>query len=259
MHKPHDNLSAALDALGMGYAPVPIVEGLKIPAVKWKGWQDKLPPEELVREWFSVRRNIAIVTTGMVLFDCDDPAKVDMVLSECGDTTHKIRTPRGVHLGYRRRMGVVLKNSVKIRGLDIDIRTSGGIEVIPSSETEHGRYEWIGSGLRPVSELPCGNIGWTRERTKKAVQSVVVESSPDIMVRRARAWLACVEGAISGQGGHSRTFRVACKLTHPFPRGFGLSFDQAWPLIKEWNEQCEPEWNDAELTHKLVDAIGKIR
>ena len=86
-----------------------------------------------------------------------------------------------------------------------------------------------------------------------------MESSPDIMVRRARAWLACVEGAISGQSSHSRTFRVACKLTHPFPQGFGLSFEQARPLIKEWNEQCEPMWSDAELTHKLIVATGKIR
>ena len=113
--------------------------------------------------------------------------------------------------------------------------------------------------MTPIEELPLAKVAWTRERTKKRVQSVVVESSPDIMVRRARAWLACVEGAISGQGGHSRTFRVACKLTHPFPQGFGLSFDQAWPLMKEWNEQCEPPWSDAELTHKLVDAIGKVR
>ena len=52
---------------------MPIVERTKIQAVKWKEWQDKLPPEELVREWFSVRRNIAIVTAGMVVFDCDDP------------------------------------------------------------------------------------------------------------------------------------------------------------------------------------------
>ena len=66
-----------------------------------------------------------------------------------------------------------------------------------------------------------------------------------------------VSGAISGQGGHRKTFRVACKLTHQFPRGFGLSIEQAWPLIKEWNEQCEPPWSDGELLHKLEDAIKK--
>ena len=64
-------------------------------------------------------------------------------------------------------------------------------------------------------------------------------------------------GAISGNGGHNKTFRVACNLTHPYPRGFGLSLEQAWPLMKEWNEQCEPEWTDAEILHKLEDALKK--
>jgi hypothetical protein len=35
---------------------------------------------------------------------------------------------------------------------------------------------------------------------------------------------------------------------------FGLTFEEAWPLLKEYNRQCEPEWSDAELTHKLVSA-----
>jgi hypothetical protein len=74
------------------------------------------------------------------------------------------------------------------------------------------------------------------------------------MVRRARAWLACVEGAASGQRGHDRTFRVACRLLHPSPRGFGLSFAQAWSLLAEWNLRCEPPWSERELLHKCEDA-----
>ena len=258
MDKPHDNLAVALDALGMGYAPVPIIEGTKRPAVKWKEWQEKLPAGELVREWFRTRKNIALVCTSLVVFDCDDPAKAKLVLAECGDTTHKLTTPRGgLHLGYRKRKGVQVLNQVKIKGMPIDIRTDGGLELIPCSHTEDGEYRWIGQ-LRPVAELPVACVGWTRERTKKRVQSLVVESSQAVMVQRARAYLACVEGAISGQGGHRRAFRVACKLTHPYPRGFGMGIEQAFPLIKEWSEtSCEPPWSDGELLHKLEDAIEK--
>ncbi len=128
----------------MGFTPVPNVERTKIPAVKWKEWQDKLPPEELLREWFRVRCNISIVTAGMVVFDCDDPALAEQVLAECGDTPHKVRSLcSGMYLGFRRRTGVVLDNQVKIKGLDLDIRTFGGIELIPNSETREVRMAVI--------------------------------------------------------------------------------------------------------------------
>ncbi|MGL4555392.1 MAG: bifunctional DNA primase/polymerase [Gemmataceae bacterium] len=264
MDKPHDNLGAALDALAKGIAPIPVVEGTKTPAVKWKEWQGKLPPEELVREWFAgTRRNIAIVCTGLVVFDCDELAKAEVVLAECGDTPHKLTTPRGgVHLGYRRRKGVTLLNQVKIKGLPIDIRTDGGLELIPASVTEHGEYRWLGE-LRPADELPLAKIGWTRERARQRARRAVTPLPAEAalgtdrqqLVRRARGYLATIEGAISGQRGHDRTFRAACVLA----RKFGLSFAEAWPLLLEWNEQCEPPWSEAELRHKLEDALKGAR
>ena len=79
------------------------------------------------------------------------------------------------------------------------------------------------------------------------------------MVRRALAWVACVEGAVSGQNGHRKTFRVCCKLTHPPPDGFGLTYEQAWPILLVFNAVCEPPWSERELEHKLSDAIKKRR
>ena len=82
------------------------------------------------------RTNIAIITSGLVLFDCENPEEADRVLEHCGETSHKLRSPGGgLHLGYRKRKGVALSNQVKIKGLPIDIRTDGGLEMIPNSET----------------------------------------------------------------------------------------------------------------------------
>jgi hypothetical protein len=255
MNTPDTTLAVALDALDKGLAAIPIVAGTKTPAVKWKEWQTKLPSPELLRRWFSVRRNIAVVTTGMVVFDVDDMEKVELVLRECGDTPHKVKTPRGIHLGYRKRKGVAVANAVNVKGLRIDIRTDGGLEVIPVSQTGDGAYSWFdGCGLHPVSELPVARIGFTRQRTKKrVVQRIEIDEAGQV-VRRARAYLAKVEPAVSGQGGHNATFRAACLLVQKF----GLTFEQAWPLLKEWNERCEPPWSDAELRHKLKDAL-KLR
>src|SRR5437667_11820819 len=99
----------------------------------------------------------------MVLFDCDDPAKAELVLEKCGDTPHRVQTPSGgLHLGYRLRMGAALKNRVKVKGMDLDIRTTGGIAVIPPSRTEKGEYRWLGEGLTPIADIPYGKVGWTR-------------------------------------------------------------------------------------------------
>lgn len=139
-----NTLGIALDSLGKGFAPIPVVAGTKIPVVKWKEWQAVLPPEELVREWFSARRNIAVVTSGMVVFDVDDPDKAGLVIAACGETPHMLRTPRGgVHLGYRKRKDSVVSNRVRIKGLPIDIRTDGGLELIADSTTDAGTYTWL--------------------------------------------------------------------------------------------------------------------
>jgi putative DNA primase/helicase len=57
-------------------------------------------------------------------------------------------------------------------------------------------------------------------------------------------------GAVSGQGGHNQTFRAACVLV----RNFALQVKEALPLLREWNETCQPPWSERELLHKLEDA-----
>lgn len=70
---------------------------------------------------------------------------------------------------------------------------------------------------------------------------------------RAAAYLAKVPPAISGSGGHNQTFRAACVLV----LGFGLTPDDAYPLLAEWNIGCQPQWTEKELRHKLTDAHAK--
>ena len=93
-------------------------------------------------------------------------------------------------------------------------------------------------------------MGWTRKRAEKPLTPVVLSDDQGLMVRRARAYLGCVEGAISGFQGHNRTMRAAGILVQKF----GLTVEQALPLFLEWNEQCEPPWSERELLHKLQDA-----
>lgn len=75
-------------------------------------------------------------------------------------------------------------------------------------------------------------------------------TSRDAIVDRARKYVATMPVAISGQRGHDVTFRVACVLV----QGFLLDRDDAFAVLSEWNQGCQPPWNERELNHKLDDA-----
>lgn len=71
------------------------------------------------------------------------------------------------------------------------------------------------------------------------------------VIKRGRSYLANTPGAIAGSGGHNHTFTIAKKLL-----GFGLSSEQAFELLCEWNPKCEPAWSEAELRHKVESALA---
>src|SRR5262245_18656587 len=85
--------------------------------------------------------------------------------------------------------------------------------------------------------------------TKPARLDMPVQECGSIL-SRARGYLDKMPGAIAGDKGHNRTYTAANVLI----RGFGLSVPEALPVLKEWNQKCEPPWTDKELLHKLEDA-----
>ena len=152
----------------LGYVPIPLVPGTKVPCEKWGRYRTEDPTEEDYERWFSVKRNVAIVLRGLVVLDVDDPDLVSSVEELAGETPMKCRTPSGgVHLWGRRRKNIALSNSIRVRGKAIDIRTDGAIAIVPPSETT-GSYQWITGPVKP-SELPVLRIGWTRKRKRKEV------------------------------------------------------------------------------------------
>jgi hypothetical protein len=73
---------------------------------------------------------------------------------------------------------------------------------------------------------------------------------------RARAYVARMPEAVSGQGGHRAAFKVVLVLT----RGFDLGAERARPLFDEYNRRCQPPWSDKEVLHKLetADSDGRV-
>lgn len=69
-------------------------------------------------------------------------------------------------------------------------------------------------------------------------------------VQLARAWAAAQRPAVEGENGSGQCFAVACGLL----RDWGLSRDEARPLMDEFSDPCVPPWSDREIEHKLDDA-----
>lgn len=68
---------------------------------------------------------------------------------------------------------------------------------------------------------------------------------------RALKYVETCEPAISQQGGHSITYRVAMTLVH----GFALQEAEALAALSEYNKGCQPPWTEKDLRHKITQAI----
>ncbi len=108
--------------------------------------------------------------------------------------------------------------------------------------------KWQGT---PNSDPPPAADAGPRAAAHRPSPGKGKESSDD-RLRRAAAYLARIPGAVSGQRGHDQTFHAACVLV----KGFGLTIDEARPLLHDWNKSCTPPWNSAELEHKLKSAAA---
>lgn len=73
-------------------------------------------------------------------------------------------------------------------------------------------------------------------------------------LKRCLAYLDAMPEAISGQGGHDRTFNAACECYR-----FRLDDAQARQALDHYNAtKCQPPWTDADLVHKLESARERV-
>lgn len=72
------------------------------------------------------------------------------------------------------------------------------------------------------------------------------------LLERCRERLRDHGPAVEGEGGDRRTFSACAALVH----GFGLSYEEAWPLLVEWNKTCVPPWDEDELQTKMENAAS---
>lgn len=140
-------LEEALRYLDLGYSVLPLHTRSKLPAIKeWSVFQHQKPTKQNVLDWFSLERNIAIVTgavSGLVVIDVDTLKGGDYAsLIKRFPTKTVVKTGRGFHLYYE-HPGWHVDNAVEMLP-GVDVRADGGYVVAPPSIHPNGsKYEWI--------------------------------------------------------------------------------------------------------------------
>lgn len=257
---------AAVELAERGFTVLPM-KG-KQPVVAWRELQNRKNTEVELKQWFGPdapeRYNLGVICREFVVVDFDSQAAFQWFEERNPDAVTPMVTITGSggrHL-YFKRPGDAnpIGNRQRLGGYDIDIRADGkGIAVVPPSIHRSGQpYRW----LTPVEDLSMDDIPvfnqqeWLpqEEGRRPVVQTCVPDDlEVETTLRRIRAYVRKIE-SIQGQAGSNGCFRVACKLVEA-----GLSREQAMQEILAWNDDgpVQPKWSEAELAHKIDDAIRR--
>jgi hypothetical protein len=271
-----DIFQVAMGYLRRGFSVVPQLPGDKHPCVRWKPFQQRLPTEEELRGWFArwPHAGLAVVlgpVSGLLAVDVDGDEGHTALLEKLGGEPRAPKVlsgsgqPHRFHLFFRHPDVPTLARYMPW-GKQLELRGERGIIVLPPSRHKSGNLYRFAPGqsfddlaLPDVPPLIVEELA-ARSSRKGARPLGGPGANADIISiarlpltavqRRARRYIAHIPPAVEGQGGDRLTYTVACRLV----LGFGLSVDQALPLLQEYGQRCQSAWGQAELLHKLERA-----
>lgn len=180
----------ALELLDRGWPVIPIEPNHKRPLIKWKGYQDRLPTEAEVMEWWDQwpEAEIALVTgqvAGVLVVDCDNEDALHAAFDAGMRSPIKVKTKRGWHLYFKHPRDGVRRGpraGVNSRGQDwpkidgLDFRGDGSYALLPPSTN----YSWeIEPGLDIEDDMPIWQ-DWRPKLKPKPVEGGFSFESMDL-------------------------------------------------------------------------------
>jgi P4 family phage/plasmid primase-like protien len=266
-------LDAARRYHGRGYAPIPLPAGEKKPAIR--GWNALRLSEDDLPVHFDGTCNIGLLlgepSGGLVDVDLDCDEAVDLAGQYLPATPAISGRPSrpGSHRWYICQGAATVQHRDPRTGTMIaELRSTGAQTVVgPSLHPDGERYnplEGEPAAVPAAMLTACVNAlaDAVVERRHGRSQTLPETRTPprvqplpaDLVERRAAAYLDAMPPAISGRGGHGRTYAAATALVH----GFGLAPETALQLLLDrYNPRCGPPWTEKELRHKVEDAASK--
>lgn len=254
----------AISYLRRGILVVPSVPGKKRPATPWKRVERQ--SEADVRQLFADCADFGILgvcglASDLLVVDVDGPEAHEALVHHLGGepvapkALSGSREPCKYHLYFRHPINFTIAKFTPWHS-KLEFRGRGGLIAMPPSLHPSGnRYKWVsGRSLdemdRPEAPAPILDALARRVAERLARRTARhISPLPDLSERqrRARAYIAKMPAAVEGQGGDQQTFVVACRLVI----GFALPVEEALPLLLEYNQRCQPPWNEKDLVHKL--------
>lgn len=135
---------------------------------------------------------------------------------------------------------------------DPSCKNADRLYFVPCARADAEITGWHSNAGAPLAVRDILAIAEPREEIRKLGDQNDLPPATPALLERCRQRLRDHGPAIEGQGGDRWTFSACAALIH----GFGLSEEEAWPLLLEWNETCEPPWDEDELLVKLTNAAS---
>ena len=281
---------------GLSVVPIKLDGSKRPAVASLEPYFERQPLCKELHKWFFGKTESAfgiiggVVSNGLEIIDFDDGELFDPWRAQVADIVERcpvIATPgNGFHVYYR---CVEIAPATKI-AIDpsrekttlIETRCQRSYVVAPgSSSRAHptGRRYRRHSGpsllcipdispkdrkrlwaaARTFDKRPAKQIESLRQRVNDKLQrrgnleglDLHQDSSKD-WKEMASKYVSKMEPAVSGCNGHGKAFSVACVLVGKFR----LGLKDAEEIFKEYNQRCDPPWNEKEILHKLESAIG---
>jgi hypothetical protein len=247
-----------------------------IPSLVPRGDHDSTLHEATIRSWWAAKPSagvgVALDPSGLVALDVDvsgdRPGRESLsaIADELPPTMRAVTGSGGDHLVFTRTDDSQRARLIRIRP-GLDLIGKGYIVAAPSKHYSGGVYHW--TDLRAPAPLPPVLASMFHEKRPKTVdgdQTITLGSLPPAtpeMLEHARKRLERHGPAVVGQGGDQHTFEVGAILL----RGYGLTWEEAWPLALEWNDaHTGRKWSPERLAEKLRNGavygqggVGELR
>ncbi len=279
-------LSAALALAAEGFPVLPVRACTKRPHIK--GWPKRASTNtEDVNAWWNKwsDANPGYVTgekSGVLVVEIDPrnggEESLETLEAERGklpdtETVYSGRGDGGRHLLFRHPEFRVYNNAGTLLGPGIDVKGDGGFVMGPGAlHPKTGRPYWVDRGdldddgdqieRARIAEAPEWLVSLLRKRSENRPELgdlPPVEDRWEVPMEeraaRCRRYLQACPDAISGAGGHDKTFRAACECYR-----FALDHEAALDVMSWWSEHKSGSelWTPKELHHKLEDALQRV-